>query len=113
MLIVSTMATAGHACADDKYHRLKSAEVRSTLIGKVVTDESHWADKFLEGGAMGGHQLGQPQTGRWKLSRNGELCVVRKLKTPQSDCFEIWVNHDQVQYRRDGILISEGVLRNE
>lgn len=113
LLALSAMAIAGHAAADEQFHRMRAAEIRSTLIGKVVTDESHWADKFLEGGAMGGHQLGQPQTGTWKLSRNGKMCVVRKVKTPESDCFEIWVNHDQVQYRRDGILLSEGGLRNE
>ena len=113
MLAISGMAIAGHVSADEKFHRLGAAEVRSTLIGKVVTDESHWADKFLEGGLMGGHQLGQLQTGYWKLSKNGELCVVRKVKTSETDCFEVWLNHDQVQYRREGILLSEGILKNE
>lgn len=113
MLVVSSLAIARHVSADEKFHRLRMAEIRSMLIGKVVTDEAHWADKFLEDGSMGGHQLGQPQTGSWKLTRNGGLCVVRKVKKPESECFEVWVNNDQVQYRRDGILLSEGVLRNE
>jgi hypothetical protein len=113
MLVVSGLTIAGHASAYDKFHHLLEAEFHSTLIGKVVTDESHWADKFLVDGSMGGHRLGQPQTGSWKQSENGELCVIRKVKKSESECFEVWINHDQVQYRHDGILISEGVLRNE
>lgn len=113
MLALPVMMTASHVYAAGKFHHLKAVEVRSTLIGKVVTDESHWADKFLEDGTMGGHQLGQPQTGTWKLSRNGEVCVVRKVKVPESDCFEVWANQDQVQFRHGSIVITEGVLRNE
>lgn len=113
VLVLSGLAMAGHTFADEKFHRLRAAEIRATLIGKVVTDEAHWADKFLADGSIGGHQLGRPQTGTWKLSGNGEVCVVRKVKVPESECFEVWVNQDQVQFRRDGILLSEGVLRNE
>ena len=115
MLVLSVLAITRHAYADEKFHRLHATEIRSILIGKVVTDEAHWADKFLADGSMGGHQLGETQTGSWKLSKSGDLCVVWKvkMKPSESDCFEVWVNHDQVQYRRDGILLSEGVLRNE
>jgi len=113
MLVASGLAIAGPASVDEKFHHVLAAEFRSTIIGKVVTDESHWADKFLADESMGGHRLGQPQTGSWKLSKDGELCVVRKVKKSESECFEVWINHDQVQYRRDGILRSEGVLRNE
>jgi hypothetical protein len=112
-LVVSGLVMVRHVSADVKFHRLRVAEIRSTLTGKVVTDEAHWADKFLADGSMGGHQLGKPQTGSWRLTKNGELCVVRKVKKPESECFEVWANNDQVQYRRDGILLSEGILRNE
>lgn len=113
LLVIAGLGTACHAWADEPFHRLRAAEVRSRLIGKVVTDEAHWADKFMENGAMGGHQLGEPQTGSWKLSRNGEMCVVRKVKTSESQCFEVWMNRDQVQYRLGTVLLAEGVLRNE
>lgn len=112
MLACSVMASAS-VYADGKFHRLKAADVRSTLVGKIVTDEAHWADQFLEDGTMGGHRLGQSQTGTWKLARNGEICVVRKVKVSESDCFEVWLNQDLVQFRHGSIVITEGVLRNE
>jgi hypothetical protein len=84
MSVVSGLAIAGHASEDDKVHRVLAAEFNSMLIGIVVTDEAHWADKFLADGSMGGHRLGQPQTGSWKLSKDGELCVARKVKRSES-----------------------------
>ncbi len=41
------------------------------------------------------------------------LCVVRKARKPVTECFEIWVFKDEVEYRRDGIILTSGVLRNE
>ena len=113
MLGVSVLAIAVPSIAEEKFHRMRAAEIRSTLVGKVVTDESHWADQFLADGAMGGHQLGQAQTGSWKLSKDGEICMVmkKKKKKPESNCFEIWLREDQVEYRRDGVTVSEAWLR--
>lgn len=99
--------------AAEAFHRLRAAEIRSIVLGKTITDEAHWADKFLEGGVLSGHQLGHAQTGSWKLSKRGEVCVVRKVATVESDCFEIWLNRNQVQYRSGGILLTEGVLKDE
>ena len=109
------MATTVTVNAAEKFHRMRAAEIRSVLVGKVVTDESHWADQFLADGKMSGHQLGQTQTGTWTLSKNGEICTVTKTRAKplESSCFEIWISNDQIQYRRDDILLSEGVLRNK
>lgn len=112
-LFMLTITAPTHAA--EKFHRMRAAEIRSVLVSKFVTDESHWADQFLADGKMGGHQLGQAQTGTWTLSKSGEVCTVTKTKTksPESSCFEIWLSGDQVQYRNGDILLSEGVLRNE
>lgn len=109
---LGTITTSGAA---EKFHRMQAAEIRSVLIGKFITDESHWADHYLADGRMGGHQLGQAQTGTWTLSKSGEVCTVTKTKTKPSEtsCFEVWLSGDQVQYRNGDILLSEGVLRNE
>ena len=113
MLTLSFLGIAENIYANDKFHRLNAIEIRTTLIGKTVTDEYHWADKFMPDGSMSGHQLGEAQTGAWKLLNDGKLCVVRRVKTTESDCFYVWLNHDQVQFRNGGILLSEGVLKNE
>ena len=113
LLTILTALPTHPVCAADKFHRLKLAEIRSIVIGKTITDEAHWADKFLDGGILGGHRLGRTQTGSWELSESGEVCVMRKVSTVESDCFEIWLNRNQVQYRNGSILLSEGVLRDE
>lgn len=115
LLGLAALVMTTQSSAAEKFHRMKAAEIRSVLVGKFVTDDSHWADQFLADGKMGGHQLGQAQTGTWTLSKSGEVCTVTKTRTKpsESSCFEIWLSGDQVQYRNGDILLSEGVLRNE
>jgi hypothetical protein len=100
------------ALAADKFKRLSSTEIRARIVGKVVTDESHWSDRFEPDGTLRAIDLGVLEPGTWKLNGN-EMCVVRKAKKPVTECFEIWASGDEVEYRRDGITLASGVLRKE
>jgi hypothetical protein len=102
----------GPVFAADKFRRLGSAEIRARIVGKVVTDESHWSDRFEPDGTLRAVELGVPKPGTWKLEGN-EMCAVRKAKKAVTECFEIWVSGDEVEYRRDGITLTTGVLSNE
>lgn len=98
--------------AADNFKRLSAAEIRARIVGKVVTDESHWSDRFEPNGTLKAIELGVSKPGTWKLAGN-EMCVVRKARKPVTECFEIWVFTDQVEYRRDGTTLTSGVLRNK
>ena len=100
------------ALAADKLKRLNAAEIRAIDIGNVITDGGHWSDRFEAGGTLIAVDLGVLKPGTWRLEGN-EMCVVRKTRKPVKECFEIWISSDEVEYRRDGITLTTGVLRRE
>ena len=102
----------GPAIAADRFKRLDAAEIRQRIVGKVVTDESHWSDRFESNGTLNAMELGQRKSGTWKLHGN-EICLTRKARKPVEECFEIWESQDQIEYRRDGTTLTTGVLRKE
>lgn len=106
-LSVTWCATAP---AEPGFQRLSAAGIRAALIGKTVTDDAHWADHFLPDGAVDSHELGQSRRGAWVIER-GELCITRKAKHPVKECFEIWIKNDDVEYRRDGVSVMSGKIR--
>lgn len=104
-LILTTLAGVGAM-------NTSFAQTRARIVGKVVTDESHWSDRFEPHGTLRAMELGVPKPGTWKLEGN-EICVVRKAKKTATECFEIWTSGDEVEYRRDGITLTTGFLRHE
>jgi hypothetical protein len=99
--------------AADDFKRLAAAEIRATFTGKVITDESHWSDHFRPGGTLRSIILGQLELGTWKIDGD-ELCLTRmESKKAATQCYEIWLWKDRVEYRRDGVMVLEGVLRDE
>ncbi len=98
--------------ASEVLKRLSAPEIRAKIIGSVVTDESHWSDRFESNGILTAMELGQLKPGTWKLKGN-EICLTRKARKPVEECFEIWLSQDQIEYRRDGIALTTGVLRKE
>ena len=94
------------------FKRLNATEIKARIIGKVVTDKVHWSDRYEPGGTLKAVDLGVLKPGTWKLEGN-EMCVVRKAKKAVSECFEIWASGDEVEYRRDGITLTTGILGNK
>ncbi len=69
--------SANGVLAEGAFKRLSAAEIRKTLIGKVVTDGFHWSDQFKANGSLESIMHGRIQKGRWKVRGNGsvhELC---------------------------------------
>lgn len=117
VLVLQSLEVSGNAYADDKFRRLKATEIKAVIVGKTITDDYHWADVFNEDGTIGGHQLGEPQTGSWKLFKSGQICAVRatshKPKDIEPVCVEIWIRGNEVQYRQGSIVLSEGILKSK
>jgi hypothetical protein len=114
---VITAASIGVAMAQQaqvqqaaNYRQLSAQEIRTRVIGMAITDDAHWSDRFYRDGTLKSYDLGHLQTGTWKLAGN-ELCLSRKGKTTTTDCLEIWAARDAIQYRRDGVVVADGYLR--
>jgi hypothetical protein len=118
-LFLHTMATlccvpaVGIANAADAFKRLDAAAIRTQIVGKVITDGSHWSDGFAAGGVFDAMELGLRKPGNWRIQGN-DMCVTRKGRKPVEECFEIWLSGSkEIEYRRDGVTLTAAFLRSE
>ena len=108
-----SLLAASPALTAETLKRLSATEVRARIIGRVITDEAHWSDRLLADGTMQSFDIGHPKSGSWRLDGD-ELCLIRKeRKRTTTECFEVWVSKDQIELRRDGVTVVEGVLRDK
>jgi hypothetical protein len=96
--------------SDDQFQRLSAAEIRATIVGNVVTDESHWSDRFETSGSLRAIELGHEKRGTWTIEGD-ELCMKRETRERVTECYEIWLYKNEVEYRRDGVTVAVGVVR--
>src|SRR2546426_382424 len=111
LVVTGPLALPSSAVAAGQFKRLSAAQIKSQIIGKVITDEAHWSDEFLPNGDLLSFQLGEKKLGTRKLVGH-ELCLTYKShKDTTTDCYEIWLWKDQVEYHRDGVVAAEAWLR--
>ncbi|MDB5807934.1 MAG: chrO [Betaproteobacteria bacterium] len=113
--IIATLCCAhagGIANAADAFKRLDAAAIRMHIAGKVITDGSHWSDRFAARGVFDAMELGQHKSGNWRIDGN-DMCVTRKSRKPVEDGFEIWLAEERIEYRRDGVILTTAYLRKE
>ena len=80
----------GHAAsAQDGFKMLGEKEIRARLIGRDMTDNSHWVTWLRRDGVFLTNEMGRKWTGIWKI-QNNKLCMsnpgARAL-----DCNEVWM----------------------
>lgn len=111
-LAASLVTCCAALAAGPGFQRLSAAGIRAALIGKTVTDDAHWADRFRPDGILDSHELGESRLGAWGIE-HGELCITRKAKRAVKECFEIWARDGAVEYRRDGVSVMTGMIRDD
>jgi len=113
-LVLGLVLTVAGAHAADQFHRLSAQEMRAKIVGHVITDDTHWSQHFRPDGTLQSIVLSQLKRGTWKINGN-TLCLtlnIRKQETT-TECYEVWLRQDQVEYRRDGLTMEEGFVRKE
>lgn len=111
LLVLAPLIAASALAGEAEFKQLSAAAIRHRVIGKVVTDDAHWADHFLPNGAVRGHSLGRRYTGTWTIE-DGQLCVKRGAKPSPGECFEVWMSGREIEYRRGSVPSASGVLRD-
>jgi hypothetical protein len=53
---------------------LGEKDIRARVIGKDMTDSSHWVSYFRSDGALLSNEMGRKWTGTWKI-QNNKLCM--------------------------------------
>jgi hypothetical protein len=83
--------------AQDSFKILGEKEVRATVVGKEITDGSHWSIYLRPDGALVGAESGSVWNGTWNIQKN-KLC----LSNPGSkvlDCYDVWMSGQNISLR--------------
>jgi len=112
-LALGLVLTGVCAQAADPFHRLSAQEIRTKLIGNVITDATHWSQHFRPDGTLHAIALSRLRQGTWHIEGD-TLCrtLTRRGKTTTT-CSEIWMWQDRVEYREQGVTVMEGFVRKE
>ena len=112
-LALGLVLTGVGAQAADPFHRLSAQEIRTTIIGNVITDDTHWSQHFRPDGTLHAIALSRLRQGTWHIEGD-TLCrtLTRRGKTTTT-CSEVWMWQGRVEYREQGVTVMEGFVRKE
>src|SRR6266516_4436233 len=111
-LALALVLTVGYAQAAEQFQRLSAREIRAQIIGNVITDEAHWSQHFRPNGTLQSIVLSQRKQGTWKINGNA-LCLLLKTRKQETttECYEVWMWKDHVEYRENGVTVMTGFVR--
>ena len=85
------------AHAQEMFKLLGEKEIRARVVGKEITDSSHWASYLRPDGVLLSSEMGRKWTGTWKI-QNNKLCMTNpNLESP--DCNEVWMSDANIRMR--------------
>ena len=94
---LSALVSESAASAQENFRLLGEKEIHGRVIGKDMTDSSHWSMYFRSDGALLKDEMGRKWTGVWKI-QNNRLCMslpgVKLL-----DCNEVWMSGTKIRLR--------------
>jgi hypothetical protein len=95
LLPATTCGSISHA--QEMFKLLGEKEIRARVVGRDITDSSHWVSYLRPDGALLSNEMGRKWTGTWKI-RNNKLCMSNpNLDSP--DCNEVWMSGANIRMR--------------
>src|ERR1700681_504193 len=95
--LLSAMIWGSTAHAQEMFKLLGEKEIRARVVGKDITDSSHWVSYLRPDGALLSSEMGRKWTGTWKI-QNNKLCMTNpNLESP--DCNEVWMSGANIRMR--------------
>lgn len=85
------------AQAQEMFKRLGEKEIRAKVIGKDITDSSHWVSYLRPDGVLLSDEMGRKWSGTWKI-QNNKLCMSNP-NLESLDCNEVWVSGANIRLR--------------
>jgi hypothetical protein len=113
-IALGLVLTVVYAQAAEEFQRLSAREIRTQIIGNVITDEAHWSHHFRPDGTLQSIVLSQLKQGTWKINGNTLCLTLKKRKQDTTtECYEVWRWKDHIEYRDNSGTVMTGFVRKE
>jgi hypothetical protein len=109
LLVILSASVGWSAAADEKFHKLKAAQIRAKFSGMELTDQVHWYDFYDRNGTVVSSSMGRKRQGKWWVEKD-QLCTDID-KDSSVRCYDVLVSGTNVQLRGDDVLPLDAVLR--
>jgi len=85
------------ARAEEMFKLLGEKEIRARVVGKDITDSSHWLSYLRPDGVLLSDEMGRKWTGTWKI-QNNKLCMSNP-SLESVDRNEVWMSGANIRMR--------------
>jgi hypothetical protein len=109
LLIAATVLLEWNAGAEEKFRKLKGAQIRIKISGMELTDEVHWYDFYDRNGTIMSSSMGRKRQGKWWIEKD-QLCIDVD-KESSVKCYDVLASGNNVQLRGEGVISLDAVLR--
>lgn len=92
--------------AASRIRPLNADEVRRTVVGKAITDGTHWRYHLKPDGAIDAFEMGRARQGRWHLDGN-RLCIAIQKGAAPDQCFDVMREGKQLVFGVQGQVIYD------
>ncbi len=97
MVLLPATVGGPPAQAQEMFRLLGEKEIRAKVVGKDITDSTHWVNYLRPDGVLLSDEMGRKWTGTWKILNN-KLCMSNpSLEAP--DCNEVWMSGANIRMR--------------
>jgi hypothetical protein len=95
LLPVTICGSIAHA--QEMFKLLGEKEIRAKVVGRDITDSSHWVSYLRPDGILLSNEMDRKWSGTWKI-QNNKLCMSNpNLDAP--DCNEVWMSGRNIRMR--------------
>jgi len=74
ILVLASLTGSWAAYGQEMFRQLGEKEIRARVIGKDITDSSHWVSYLRPDGVLLSKEMDRKWTGTWKI-QNNKLCM--------------------------------------
>lgn len=112
MLLLGGLCVAAAACvAAPQEAPLTTAQIRSAVSGKMVTDERHWSHRYFADGRLERSENGRQRSGRWSVQDNRLCLLLPEISKDSPVCYRVFRQDSELQYRDERYVVYRGFVR--